>query len=848
MKKLFYIISLIAVATITAVSCQQKEEPHQPGPAENPGCYGVFFPSQAASGDHIFNPTQEKSLDITLKRTNTSGSITVPVKASFSEDGVFSVGEAIFADGQEETTFTVRFDNAKEGVTYKASFEIDDNSYASLYNSNPIALDFSVMCVEMKYFKADESQAEPTVVHWEQPWWGESVDTYIKYYEVDGVRTCFTETLTSTHKYKGEYYDGFGFWGAAGGEGEGEWSFIWYPNAKDDDGNQYIHLLSQYTGYHHGSYDTDVWVYDGYGMDADYSGASLGSFLDEIKAGHYNYSYYDGNGGFYLYTEWYYMTGVGGWHVATIDNYGIAEGFVRVDYSIEVEQAGVSENGEVPVAFKLGADVAKVVCNFAEGSLTPTQIGNVAATLSADDPNALTDGPGVYSLNLGTTGTYTLVAGTFDDKGNLQEVASCGIIYLAAEDIDEYEVNVSGGLGSAAKYAASGISTDTALEFFVYGMDITDAKVGAFTLADLYADYDGCVAKLMASKSLSAAAIEAINGSGYVDVFTNLLPGTEYYMLVYASNGFAETVRIFGSECTTGDPLPIYRNFSVNDINPELLPATSEGYFGTYNFYGINYFDNETGLREYVGKVTIADSEVPDSEPDDDGLIDEYVEISGIFADAASKYGFDDTQLWDFYNGVLYNLAEEGQQLGAAAGGAYYAQLFVFASEAGGIYRGYPSMLIAGFVDDGYIAFASSELYNSGTLGEDGLFLRFYSDEAYSSVAGNVDAFTDLLLVDPAKDDNGVAPKGVAARQAQLRGIQKDIQEPRTNYVQTTRAYIRSIIDKHNKSVNIYNSVAGVKGGTLPIREVNVKSVTYTGPVSQVSFRESNRPVQSYVK
>ena len=153
MKKIINIISLVAVAAFTLISCQKQVEPHQPGPAEVSGCYGVYFPTQAASGSHVFSPVEDPSIEITLVRTNTSGAITVPVKTTVSQDGIFTVGAATFADGQDETTFTVRFDSAEEGTTYSASFEIDDNQYASMYNSNPIALDFSVMRVEMKTFK-----------------------------------------------------------------------------------------------------------------------------------------------------------------------------------------------------------------------------------------------------------------------------------------------------------------------------------------------------------------------------------------------------------------------------------------------------------------------------------------------------------------------------------------------------------------------------------------------------------------------------------------------------------------------------------------------------------------------
>ena len=160
MKKIAYIISLFAAAVFTVVSCEKEAEQHQKGPAEAAGCYGVFFPSQAASGSHVYNPIQDPSLDIIVKRTNTNGAITVPVKATFSEDGVFTMNDLYFADGQDETILTVRFDNAQEGTNYKASITVEDTNYASMYNSNPISLDFDVMRVEMKYLLKKSNMKE----------------------------------------------------------------------------------------------------------------------------------------------------------------------------------------------------------------------------------------------------------------------------------------------------------------------------------------------------------------------------------------------------------------------------------------------------------------------------------------------------------------------------------------------------------------------------------------------------------------------------------------------------------------------------------------------------------------
>ena len=156
MKKIAKYLLILSAVAVSFSACKKEVEPFLPGEAEVENCYGVYFPSQEASGSHIYNPTQDKVMEITVARTNTKGAIEVPVIASFSEEGIFHTTDVKFADGQSETSFKVFFDKAKEGVTYDAHFLIEDTAYASKYNAGAIGLDFSVMCVEMKDFMTED--------------------------------------------------------------------------------------------------------------------------------------------------------------------------------------------------------------------------------------------------------------------------------------------------------------------------------------------------------------------------------------------------------------------------------------------------------------------------------------------------------------------------------------------------------------------------------------------------------------------------------------------------------------------------------------------------------------------
>ena len=139
--------------------------------------------------------------------------------------------------------------------------------------------------------------------------------------------------------------------------------------------------------------------------------------------------------------------GLGGFSPDPFELQGIVDGFTRVDYSIEAE-TDYSHDGEVPVYLTLGADVAKVIFCAYPGELTPTQVENKAAVI-ADDDNAeviteFEEGDSEkyadFSLNLGETGFYTLVAVTYDAKDNAQKTGSVVLNYVSADDEETYKV------------------------------------------------------------------------------------------------------------------------------------------------------------------------------------------------------------------------------------------------------------------------------------------------------------------------------------------------------------------------------------------------------------------------
>lgn len=549
LSKALYLLA--AVCFVGFTSCKQVEETFEPGPKDLESCYRVYFPTQeVTNGDVIVqNPLDPTSITITVARKNTGGAITVPYTATFSDASVLSAGDIKFADGQTETTFDLVYPNAKEGTVYTASFKIEDENYAARYGEEPVGCDVSFMRVAYQDFS--DKAGNPIKVTFNQSWWGEIHSAYIKYYEVDGIRYC--ETFDEEGDLSDGGTPGEGFWGT----GDYHLSFVW--NSKTN----YIDIPEQTIGW---EYDAGYWVkiYDRYNyyniINSTYAGSwpTADDFYNANSSQLEYRSYYDGNGGFYLYVEWYYMIGLGGWHPATFDMVGIGEGFTRVDYSVELE-TDFSEGGQVPVLFKLGADVTEVKYAVVESALSETMAGNVAnaiiegtqADVQSFVPESTED---VLNLTLPATGTYTLVAVTYAGK-DAKESAYTSFNYVAAGDTSyDIDLNVSAS-ATPARYEKDGLNALNSFSYLVYAEDLTDAKIAVYTEATLQKyGSDVVIADLKEKSSVSEDVLAEINSTkGYSTIVSGLNPDTRYYVIVWATNDYQEKV-VAASYKT--DPLP----------------------------------------------------------------------------------------------------------------------------------------------------------------------------------------------------------------------------------------------------------------------------------------------------
>lgn len=555
--------SIAAAATVlfTVAACQ-TEEVFQVGEPDVEGCYGVYFPSQEVSGSHTLDPSAEKVITVKVARTNTEGDIVVPIDTTSNVSNIFQIDEISFADGQKETEVEITFDDIEIGVQSSLNISISDPQYASNYGTGATAISFSVMCVKYEYLCEPGTETKAKV-HWTQNWWGETCDSYIKYYEIDGVRHCVTETIPTSHIDSRGPYTGYGFWGQnKTAETAIEREFIWYTNAKNKDGNYPIELPVQKTGYVDSSLG-DIFVIDN--LLSEYEKLGYDTWIDAAKeVGHigseYSVSYYDGNGGFY-FAPYCYMNSAGrGWGIyGEADEIGIASGFTRVDYKISVA-TDLAAAGELPIYLNLGADVDEVRYEVYEGALSSAIAKNKVEEIASnkDAKSYKVDDNKGFVLTLDKSGEYTVVALSYAEGEYKGEYDAVSFNYVTADDAETYAAVVNVGTEDISeRYSDYGDKTN-AFGFWIAGKDLTDVHMLITKTASIKGNEELYYSALKADEdgefALDTTTVKLINSAGgYADIATELSALTSYTVLVWASNGHQET---FTSAEYTTDGLP----------------------------------------------------------------------------------------------------------------------------------------------------------------------------------------------------------------------------------------------------------------------------------------------------
>lgn len=823
MKTFYKISSLLLMLSMVAVSCGKKELVYEAGEAEDTNCMGVYFPAQAVAGNHEVDPADPTQVTILVSRTNSVGDATVPYVISATCDGepvedVFTADEMVFKDGQTETSITLKYPEAKVGIPYSCSIRVTEKAYAAIYGQGVPEITYSF-----------------TRVKWNDLGKGKMREDFL------------TSVLGSYVSSANPVWDVTFF------ERDDQPGLYRIYNAYDED-NIVAWLGDDYKAYHDGAIPgfyfildardpKKVWIpYVSLGWQFYSNGIFyIGSLVPENVAAcpdmdgyasAANYGSVDATGliTFPERSQCYGFAAEEWWGRANTSSmlYFAPPGVTPVDYSLSLKSS-LTEEGVSPISITAGVDVDFIKYAVYDGELTAKEVTKAATALAADEKaksfndlalNAKgTAKTGTLGLSAEKTGVYTVIALSYDKDKKVHNTASTAFTYVLATD--PVPVVLSCGLEVTGKYAPQGYTTENSLEFYVYGKNITDAKVAAIKYLDIAAKgYEACVAAVKAAKSVSADNLKLINGNGYVDVATGLVPGTQYYLFVWATNGYEENVFVSDPATTEGDPLPIYMDYSTADYYEAGAFANAAAAIGTWNYYGTDVYGT-LGMRELLGKVTITASETATEGPDDSGLYDEYVNVTGLFGDLSwlAKYEMPTaaTVEMDVYGGIMYHFAETVKEEN------YLIYLGAKERDEWGYAVSYASAFIP--VADGYYAFVDCSKYAAS--------YNFCGIGLADPDAGWIAKIWDPLLVAPEKDTNTVA----AASVSNAKALMKEIVTKHDNFVETDKGRMMSIIDEYNKAVKISFTPAGIRAEREPkeAKGVTVRSIDWIPSISVMS-------------
>ena len=134
MKKIFK-YSLLMLSVVAAFVACKDEDRTAPGEWDaNPNYANVYFENTTQEVE--LDPTAATTATIAIYRRDTVGARTIKMDVVENTDGVFTVGDAVFADGDSVAYITVNFPNAEVGKTYTLTLSSSDPDLVSSYSQN----------------------------------------------------------------------------------------------------------------------------------------------------------------------------------------------------------------------------------------------------------------------------------------------------------------------------------------------------------------------------------------------------------------------------------------------------------------------------------------------------------------------------------------------------------------------------------------------------------------------------------------------------------------------------------------------------------------------------------------
>ncbi|MBO4428282.1 MAG: hypothetical protein J5771_07380 [Bacteroidales bacterium] len=782
MKTISKIALFFATASLFALASCQPEEKYSTGSKEDPNCYDVYFPVQDVLKGLVKDPSEPTFDTIWVSRTKTEGEIVVPLEAVDPSDSVFTVTELKFEDGQADTCIVVTYDKAQVGTEYTLQLRIKGDEYASKYGTKSTVADFSVIRVL-----------------WKSLGKGTLVDNWVFEFVDDDIEVQVRDDDHSIYRIVSP----FGAASAAdlGVDMSDEYlmfrilkkgiTFKGVEISKDD----IIYYDYYNTGAYHSGYGAFIYMIHPLQI---FSAPTIDDCVNNCVL---SYQDEDAEKNVYpavvQFAPVFYMFGVGGWdHTADEDMVKFYfPGVPVVDYTLEIESAE-AEAGVLPVQFATGVDIDTVKYAVFEGSLTTGQVNSKAKAIEAgevagsafflpDPANQSAEDGLIYTtlgLTLDSTMVYTLVAVGKEDS---VVVATGSNVFKYMKAGDDVPFVIAGSLESTKKYEPLGTkySSDSLLAYFVYADEtVTTLKAAIYENKTFIKKADDCWKDLLSEKPALAVDTvvtkpELAQGLGLEGIQLDLLPGTEYALLIYASNGYKIQTAAYVAKTTGIAPLPVYKSYTYANREASLIDGKeASDFFKTYNLYAVDaYVAGNSSVREYMGKATIAAFDETKYGPIDPAspAEGEYVQVSGLLC-GRGPAGFDDTVIFD-YCADPFGLGADSPDALGFFGPAFMATAdstcALYTYLAGGWRKSsYASVIYP--VAEGYLAIVGESYYTTNY----NYFstINFYIPGATDADPDILDeAFANYLLVDPAKDDNGLAPSTLHRVQKSISKIQR---------------------------------------------------------------------------
>ena len=752
--KIFNHIALMAFVASIFAGCSEKSS-YEPGDAENPDNYGVYFPEQTKTTSVELDPDEDTRVEYVVRRSRTDNAIIVPMHVVASADTVFEVSPIAFAAGQSETKLVVKFPKAEIGAKYTCTVSIDDPDYVSVYGPRATSLTFSVVRAGWVLVTGPKGQ---TTGKWRDDIIGNiyslrsgsfnaTPEVDVEIYERQDVKGLYRMKVYGGTKFLDAFAGGPGLSIA---ENKDVYTTV---NASDPDK---VYLPLQTTGMTFNSSDGEMSFgsYTPENFSMDETAAQYGSMKDGIiefpaqsimiSIGSIQGYYYGNNNG---------MTRI------------LMPGVTVPDYTVTLTK-GASEAGKVDLNVAMASDVANFKYAVFEGV-----IDSGTASLRAQELDLAGTGfdgevktSGSISLDCKKTGKYTLIGCIYDKEGAMQDYASISFGFIARGETKP--VKLTFGLEATNEYAATGVTPDNSAKFYAYGEDVETITYGLYKKSAVKSDN---LDKLLdeSGKDFSAEDLEKVNGNGYSAMLKGLNGNSEYVLVVRAFNGYTTSVST-ASYKTTGKFNPVLETYEYSDFLQK-QPSVSELTGTKWNFYAMDMTGDETVHRK-ISTVSIVDMPGESTEKARvlaiDGMVDAEFSEGGL---VPAVY-IPESSLFDGYQGAF---ALYGSQNGVGTvGGSTVFLGFIPDEDLSNVYFGYG--MFFGEVADGYLyAVAAPSAIEQGYT------------FSYLYIASNTELYglyTQMMLVDETKDMGGI-PDEAKTKMASIRKRAAAGFKPR-NYVE----------------------------------------------------------------